>query len=203
MFQVDCTIDSTAEGVSLHCFVGCAEGRGGHGVTFTAQEGVSSEQLLQVAPKQIPLGYGFVFSTTLTVPHHCVVSDESRGLYPIVLSLQANGGAEQKITYITIAERDQAPQAKRCVLLMNGNMFLLKEVFGGGGDEDAGEADCTVCLSSAINTVIMPCRHKALCEECASSLVSSGNSKCPICRTDIQYYMKQDQALPGAAPAGV
>ena len=189
-------IDASADDVTLCTYIACMETSGPHGVAFRPQEGVSMEEFSQVVPCKVPRGDGYEFRSSVVVPRHSVVSDESRGLYPIVFSLQTGGGAEQKITYISIERTGAMPQAKRCVLLSKGQMFLLKQVFGGNEEEDGG-CDCTVCLSVPINTVIMPCRHKALCEECASSLMSAGNSKCPICRTDVQYYIKDGTATQG------
>ena len=53
--------------------------------------------------------------------------------------------------------------------------------------------ECVVCLSEAKDTLVLPCRHLCLCQECANVLRQqgrtpeggpsrSGRPKCPMCR---------------------
>eukprot|EP00754_Rhynchopus_humris_P035806 Rhum_TRINITY_DN173_c0_g1::Rhum_TRINITY_DN173_c0_g1_i1::g.505::m.505 len=195
-FSVEFLVDCACDGVQLHTYVACRESAGGHGVHFPPQEGVSSETHSQVAPRAVPRGVGSSFAFDVTVPPACVASDENRGTYPLVLSLQAKGGTEQKIAYITAASATAQPQARRAVLLTGGQMFLLKEVYGDADDADGASPECTICLTDEANTVVLPCRHKCVCDGCARSLQSSGTSKCPICRAAITYYLKRGDQEP-------
>ena len=200
-FSVEFLVDCACDGVQLHTYVACRESAGGHGVHFPPQEGVPSDTHSQVAPKAVPRGVGSSFAFDVTVPPACVASDENQGMYPLVLSLQAKGGAEQKIAYITAATATAQPQARRAVLLTGGQMFLLKEVYGDDADDGGGASpECTICLTDEANTVVLPCRHKCVCDGCARSLQSSGTSKCPICRAAITYYLKRgdQEPSPGA-----
>lgn len=41
---------------------------------------------------------------------------------------------------------------------------------------------CSICLTNDANTIIVPCRHMCLCEECGKTLIQSNTEVCPICR---------------------
>ena len=45
----------------------------------------------------------------------------------------------------------------------------------------ANTRDCVICLADEKNTVVLPCRHMCLCQDCAEVLRNQ-SSKCPICR---------------------
>jgi len=52
-------------------------------------------------------------------------------------------------------------------------------------DEQASKSLCCVCLDLPPNTVVMPCRHKHLCQCCADNL-----THCPLCRVPIQQRIE-------------
>eukprot|EP00164_Ancoracysta_twista_P002770 GFYU01003686.1.p1 GENE.GFYU01003686.1~~GFYU01003686.1.p1 ORF type:complete len:103 (-),score=25.84 GFYU01003686.1:205-513(-) len=45
---------------------------------------------------------------------------------------------------------------------------------------EAADKQCVVCYDNEKATLILPCRHYLLCQDCAS-----GVHKCPYCRTPI------------------
>eukprot|EP00929_Paragymnodinium_shiwhaense_P054392 TRINITY_DN27258_c0_g1_i1.p1 TRINITY_DN27258_c0_g1~~TRINITY_DN27258_c0_g1_i1.p1 ORF type:complete len:268 (-),score=32.46 TRINITY_DN27258_c0_g1_i1:117-920(-) len=51
---------------------------------------------------------------------------------------------------------------------------------------------CTICMARRKDTVIVPCGHKAVCQECAETLTSSRGSqnRCPLCRMPIQQVVR-------------
>ena len=52
----------------------------------------------------------------------------------------------------------------------------------------ASVADCVICLSGPAEAVLVPCRHFALCAQCAAALVqqrAEGQVKCPMCRNRV------------------
>lgn len=65
--------------------------------------------------------------------------------------------------------------------------FELKSIYGMEADDsnvaqgdaegpavvDDGEKECTVCLTEDKNTVIMPCGHFCICDECGRQLVKA------------------------------
>lgn len=73
------------------------------------------------------------------------------------------------------------------VVLINGMPFELKSIYGmdsednnavegeeeGPNVQDDGEKECTVCLTEDKNTVIMPCGHFCICDECGRQLVKA------------------------------
>ncbi|KAI8464108.1 MAG: zinc finger, C3HC4 type-domain-containing protein [Monoraphidium minutum] len=56
---------------------------------------------------------------------------------------------------------------------------------GGGAPYDELEGrECVICMSSGRDTMVLPCRHMCMCQECAAALKTKTN-KCPICRNEI------------------
>eukprot|EP01009_Symbiontida_sp_KSa7_P007452 NODE_4307_length_352_cov_309.471947_g3708_i0.p1 GENE.NODE_4307_length_352_cov_309.471947_g3708_i0~~NODE_4307_length_352_cov_309.471947_g3708_i0.p1 ORF type:complete len:103 (-),score=19.83 NODE_4307_length_352_cov_309.471947_g3708_i0:43-327(-) len=66
-------------------------------------------------------------------------------------------------------------------------VFLLESIYG---QDDSGEEDssCVICLTNERDTTVVPCRHLALCSECAAGLLKT-SSKCPVCRGPIEKVM--------------
>lgn len=48
---------------------------------------------------------------------------------------------------------------------------------------------CKVCLVTNINTVCVPCGHRAMCLECSTDIMNQTKS-CPICRAKITQIVK-------------
>ena len=70
----------------------------------------------------------------------------------------------------------------------NGNAFEMKEVFGlqdamKAEDDDDGK-ECIICLTNPKNTIMMPCGHLCVCDECAIPITKS-TKQCPVCRAAI------------------
>jgi len=53
-----------------------------------------------------------------------------------------------------------------------------------GLEEDGFE--CTICFSAMKDVILLPCRHVSVCNTCRPNL----QQRCPVCRGDIQSYMK-------------
>lgn len=51
-------------------------------------------------------------------------------------------------------------------------------------------SECKVCMDAAINTVLIPCGHMALCFDCVTLLRSKGNKNCPICKKNVESVVK-------------
>ncbi|EGR33653.1 ring zinc finger protein, putative [Ichthyophthirius multifiliis] len=64
---------------------------------------------------------------------------------------------------------------------INNKAYIMNEIFGIGDQVEIEKEQCSICLSSNINTVILPCRHMCLCYDCCKDLKAKTN-KCPICR---------------------
>jgi hypothetical protein len=45
---------------------------------------------------------------------------------------------------------------------------------------------CVVCLAAPKNSVVLPCKHLAMCAECTKAVsISSSQPRCPVCRSKI------------------
>ena len=69
-------------------------------------------------------------------------------------------------------------------LIIGSGVYETSEVYG--LEKLEGNSDCVICLSNKRNTMIMPCKHICLCNECADVL-SKNKSDCPICRICIIF----------------
>eukprot|EP01039_Chlorochromonas_danica_P009936 gene9936-10986_t len=54
-------------------------------------------------------------------------------------------------------------------------------------EDDRGE--CMICLSSIRDSILFPCRHSAMCVECALVCVKE-SKKCPVCREPIKLIIQ-------------
>jgi len=80
-------------------------------------------------------------------------------------------------------------------LQIGSKSFVLDDIFGistsGLKDPNAPEAkDCAICLTTKIDTVVLPCKHMCLCFECAQNLRTKNDSRCPLCRNNVESYVK-------------
>lgn len=82
---------------------------------------------------------------------------------------------------------------------LNGQAFEVNEIYGINSTEFGkqqsatigdSEKECIICFSDTRDTIILPCRHMCLCLGCAKSLQSQASSKCPICRKDIESFLR-------------
>lgn len=49
---------------------------------------------------------------------------------------------------------------------------------------------CKICYKNDINICLNPCKHTVLCDSCNNRLKSLNNYKCPICRNNINSFLK-------------
>lgn len=53
------------------------------------------------------------------------------------------------------------------------------------------QKECKICFDNEINTVLIPCGHLCVCEDCSHSLKTVGQSLlCPICKSKVQKIVK-------------
>ncbi|KAJ9466378.1 putative E3 ubiquitin-protein ligase LUL4 [Diplonema papillatum] len=158
------------------------------------QDGVSQSDFEQVDPLPIPPHTTQRADLTLRIPTSHLASDSQLGFYPIVLILTLDEEPGHptdhalKASYIesTIAPGDRRYKCERHVMVTDGQMFMLKEVFGGGSGGAAGGSDaCVICLTNAPNVLLFPCRHQCLCLSCVEHVMQS----CPLCRATIDDYV--------------
>ncbi|ELU00498.1 hypothetical protein CAPTEDRAFT_219208 [Capitella teleta] len=65
-----------------------------------------------------------------------------------------------------------------------GHPFNLKPLYVTQGDGDLSpQTQCVVCISTAVQRVIMPCRHACVCSECFGRL-----PRCPMCQGHITSF---------------
>ncbi|XP_049848807.1 uncharacterized protein LOC126316754 isoform X2 [Schistocerca gregaria] len=52
-----------------------------------------------------------------------------------------------------------------------------------------GPDECVICLGEHRNTLVLPCRHLCLCEDCAET-ITYHSTKCPICRGPLRLLLR-------------
>lgn len=48
---------------------------------------------------------------------------------------------------------------------------------------------CSICISTRVSTILLPCRHLCVCYDCSKNLITQTN-KCPICRDKISNLVR-------------
>lgn len=78
--------------------------------------------------------------------------------------------------YYFIEFENNQPKLKKQKLLHPKGTFEINEIYGidnsvvmKGGLQQTAE-ECTICISESIDTIIMPCRHMCICNECAKKI---------------------------------
>lgn len=112
-----------------------------------------------------------------------------------------------QVSFLTLALKEDGKYEPRLLaqqVLVNGTIYKILELYGIGGKNvtatvhsddsynvDAGD-ECVVCLTEPCTIAVEPCNHLCLCEDCATTLITSPDRnmrKCPVCRSDIVRLM--------------
>jgi hypothetical protein len=60
--------------------------------------------------------------------------------------------------------------------------------------------ECHICMTNAVDIVLMPCGHSGLCECCARKIISEdGSMPCPYCRQSVTKIAKISSIEAGAS----
>ncbi|RCN26708.1 zinc finger, C3HC4 type, partial [Ancylostoma caninum] len=128
----------------------------------------------------------------------------SGGLYfPVVVVIQTDDveRAQMQSTMCTVDVANDSSHALilkplRQKIACDGVIYLLQEMFGienkemtADGSTDDGGLECIICMSDVRDTVILPCRHLCICNNCADTLRYKLNN-CPICRSPFRALIQ-------------
>lgn len=90
------------------------------------------------------------------------------------------------------SEENLTPSVEKQIIKYKGKDFVIKDVYGLSETEERSE--CSVCLFSQKDTLILPCFHICLCASCANMLRVQTNKKCPLCRCG-NFYLEAEGLL--------
>jgi DNA-directed RNA polymerase subunit RPC12/RpoP len=78
-----------------------------------------------------------------------------------------------------------------------GRTYELLNVFDNAeeskADENREDKECVVCFTNKIDTFVLPCNHLCLCSQCSKDLKSHNNFRCPMCRRNIESFLKMEK----------
>jgi hypothetical protein len=122
------------------------------------------------------------------ITHLCLVPSTSRSATPDGDDA-ASSSTSSDITYNCRVLRQK--------LLVNGSVYNVYDIFGAENEiEESGslldgglQSTCVICMSEPRTTLVIPCRHMCLCEDCAETLKVQ-SVKCPICRGPVRSLLK-------------
>ncbi|OMJ74875.1 hypothetical protein SteCoe_26128 [Stentor coeruleus] len=57
------------------------------------------------------------------------------------------------------------------------------------GNNNSSIKDCLICCSNVCDSVLVPCGHGGICNDCSIKLLESGKD-CHICRSSIEKVLK-------------
>lgn len=125
--------------------------------------------------------------------------------YPVVIHCVAEEGDDPKQSHTLIANiekvYDQLYTLKpvKQKIFVDGLSYLLQEIYGIENkankiektfeDDSDNSFECVICMSDLRDTLILPCRHLCLCNNCANSLRYQANN-CPICRVPFRALLQ-------------
>ncbi|XP_065347717.1 probable E3 ubiquitin-protein ligase MGRN1 [Cloeon dipterum] len=130
-----------------------------------------------------------------------------REICPVAIHCVAEEPADEpRQSHTTIAVIDRHPdgtfglRAFKQKIYVDGLCYLLQEIYGienknnenkGSIDTDTEDngSECVICMCDGRDTLILPCRHLCLCNNCADSLRYQANN-CPICRAPFRALLQ-------------
>lgn len=84
------------------------------------------------------------------------------------------------------------------VKLIDSSMLSAEEDVDKAFNKDSDE--CHICMTNAVDIVLMPCGHSGLCEHCARKIISEdGSMPCPYCRQSVTKIAKISSIEAGAS----
>jgi len=94
-------------------------------------------------------------------------------------------------------------------VMIKNNLYRLQEIYGFTDVNDADQVvtnevnssiECVICLSEPRNTIVLPCRHLCVCQDCADILCNQSRQdrrssylntpRCPICRQVFHSFLR-------------
>jgi hypothetical protein len=139
------------------------------------------------------------------------LSHHTTELYPLIIRVEKIDPKqkEKKVFFhyyhFVREEGELVIKPVRSKLELNGQAFEVNEIYGinstefgkeQGATMEDSEKECIICFSDQRDTIIVPCRHMCICVNCAKSLQAQPNSKCPICRKDIESFLRLTKNMP-------
>ncbi|XP_076661261.1 mahogunin ring finger 1 isoform X1 [Halictus rubicundus] len=214
-FTFDCDVRCA---ITLYYF--CTEEVTTKGVTYTPRDPSMNSETYYYKK-----GANQLFSKTSHVFDPLAYNEEDllynadREIIPIAIHCVAEEGSDepkQSHTTIAVVEKHSdgtyVLKALKQKLYVDGLCYLLQEIYGienknaenakqQGSDEDTDDngSECVICMYDVRDTLILPCRHLCLCNNCADSLRYQANN-CPICRAPFRALL-QIKALQRATGA--
>jgi len=142
------------------------------------------------------------------------LSHHTNDFYPLIIRVEKIDPKqkEKKVFFhyyhFVREEHELVIKPVRSKLELNGQAFEVNEIYGinstefgkeQGATMEDSEKECIICFSDQRDTIIVPCRHMCICVNCAKSLQAQPNSKCPICRKDIESFLRLTKNMPNVA----
>jgi len=187
LYSMEFIIDTDAT-VNITVYQHTQEDVGGNSIAFTSPTSVSKtwEYRAEIGQKFYqpeftlnPELYGPDMFTMLPGEHiplviHCTVGSTKHAHCVYAMFEKCSDGSFA----VKVVKQKQ---------MIDGVVFILQEIYGMEKDEGSGE--CVICMGSARDTMILPCRHLCLCNTCADSLRFQASS-CPICRQSFRALLQ-------------
>ena len=91
---------------------------------------------------------------------------------------------ESSLNEIDVLKQELELKTTKCENLSERNMELVK--LSAKKLDTLKLKECLVCMDADRSVVLLPCKHLALCGECAGKL---SPAICPVCRTEIDDFI--------------
>ena len=188
-FSVDCSVPCTAR---IHYLV--KETPKGNLVPCSTNS-TKSDQLDFESGMNQP----FCMLTHRTCPEKVLPPEPTDGNWswsniPMIIQIKTKCGEQTQLTYCTFEKNTQNNYVIKIIkqrVRVGKYNFCLQEIYGieHKAEGEELETECSICWDDPRDTLILPCRHLAVCSECAEK-IRYQQAACPICRKPFKALLK-------------
>lgn len=126
--------------------------------------------------------------------------DKANLYYPLIIhceSAENTKNGSSLTIFCQVVESDDGFEIEviQQKLKTGGSTYEVHDIYGlRTSKKDKALPTCVICLDTPPDTVVLPCRHCCLCQECTHRFRLSSR-KCPVCRGPVKSLLTIDRSI--------